>query len=141
MTPLQQKLQDLYLSLSNESLVSLTEIYSEQIEFVDPVGSHRGITQLKSYFANLLSNCITCRFDIHSQDQAEQKLFIRWTMHYAHPMLSSGKLLSLDGISELHIEDGLVSFQRDYYDLGAMMYEHVPLLGRVIRRLKQRLSS
>ena len=29
---------------------------------------------------------------------------------------------------------------RDYFDAGALLYEHVPLLGRVIRWLKRRMG-
>ena len=38
-------------------------------------------------------------------------------------------------------EDGKVIYQRDFLDVGAMIYEHVPLLGKVIRYLKQRMNK
>lgn len=141
MTPIQLKLQDFYASLSDEALNELGEIYSPDVEFVDPVNSHKGLAQLTTYFSHLLSNCHTCKFDIHGYDNCGQTLFIRWTMHYAHPKLKNAQQLSLDGISELHIRDERVYYQRDYYDMGAMLYEHIPVIGAVIRWLKGRLSQ
>ena len=47
----------------------------------------------------------------------------------------------LPGVSYLTFEDGKIREQRDYYDLGAMLYEHVPLVGYVIDKIKQRLTD
>jgi hypothetical protein len=34
-----------------------------------------------------------------------------------------------------------VCLHRDYFDLGAMLYEQLPLLGAVVRTLKGRLGA
>jgi hypothetical protein len=31
--------------------------------------------------------------------------------------------------------------QRDYYDAGQMIYEHLPLLGWVVRGIKRRVGA
>ena len=31
--------------------------------------------------------------------------------------------------------------EKDYYDMGAMLYEHIPLLGKIISMLKARLRG
>jgi hypothetical protein len=34
-----------------------------------------------------------------------------------------------------------VVLQRDYYDAGEMIYEHLPLLGWAVRSVKRRVRS
>ena len=46
----------------------------------------------------------------------------------------------LDGASHLRLADNRIAYQRDYYDLGAMLYEHIPLLGGAVRAVKARLK-
>ena len=38
-------------------------------------------------------------------------------------------------------EAGKVCQHRDYFDLGAMLYEQLPLLGPVVRTIKMRLGA
>jgi hypothetical protein len=44
------------------------------------------------------------------------------------------------GMTYLRFADR-ISYQRDHFDAGALVYEHVPLLGWLIRLLKRRLQS
>lgn len=130
-----------YSDVTRDALTQLPRIYSDSVRLVDPVGEHHGLAALTAYFENLLSNTTTCRFDIHSCIESAEAASVTWTMTWQHPSLAKGQPLRLDGMSELRIKDDLIVCQRDYYDLGAMLYEHVPLLGSVIRQLKQRLKG
>lgn len=38
-------------------------------------------------------------------------------------------------------EHGLITRQRDYYDAGEMIYEHLPLLGWAVRGVKRRVNA
>jgi len=37
------------------------------------------------------------------------------------------------------LDDGRVNDHRDYFDMGEFIYERVPVLGRIIRAIKNRL--
>jgi hypothetical protein len=47
----------------------------------------------------------------------------------------------VQGSSHLKGVGDKVVYHRDYLDLGAMLYEQLPLLGRVIRSLKNRAAN
>ncbi len=82
----------------------------------------------------------SCRFeflDIHAGPAAS---WMRWNMHYSHPRLKRGAVLKLEGASLLQHRDK-VYFQQDYYDMGAMLYEHLPLLGGAIGAIKRRMAG
>jgi len=47
----------------------------------------------------------------------------------------------LDGISVIRFdEEDLVVYHRDYFDVGAMVYEHVPVVRFFVRQVKKRLQ-
>lgn len=139
MTELAQQLTQFYTEITMDSVEQLGFIYDPKVEFVDPVRSHHGLPALQRYFANLLGNVTHCRFDISSIDAINNRLFIVWKMHYGHPQVAGGKPLTLQGTSVLKTEANKVVFQQDYYDMGAMLYEHIPVLGFVVKKLKNRL--
>lgn len=135
------QLADVYRHLELSSLPQLAQIYHPQVIFIDPVGQHNGIAALEGYFRQLLKSVNYCRFDIQQTLICGDQATLLWRMAYSHPTLSKGKQLSLDGVSHLKLAADKVIYQRDYYDLGAMLYEHIPLLGRAVKALKARLKA
>lgn len=136
-----ERFSSLYRSLTTESVDKLGDVYAPNALLVDPIGSHEGLDAIKHYFANLLENNQSCQFVIERQTLNDNQGFVVWTMIYQHPKLASGATLKLNGISELRTEHDLIVYQRDYYDLGEMIYEHIPMLGFVVRKIKQRLKG
>jgi len=131
-----------YEQLQSSSLSQLPSVYSEDVRFIDPVTEHHGLDALHAYFDRLLENCGECRFTIHNCLLQERQGFVTWTMAFSHPKLKKGATLFVDGCSEIMLNaDQKVCLQRDYYDLGAMLYQHLPVIGPVINWLKKRLNS
>lgn len=136
-----ERLADFYRYLDNGQLPQLSRIYHPHIVFIDPVGQHNGVDALEDYFQQLLKTVNYCRFEIHQILENDDEATLLWRMDYSHPSLKKGQDLSLEGVSHLRVADELIIYQRDYYDIGAMLYEHVPLLGSAVRALKARLRS
>lgn len=136
--PLINKVQHLYQAFSLIDVDKLGEIYHDNILFQDPFHQVKGLTALKLYFERLYTNVNTCRFEFHQQDVVNNKAFLTWTMHLEHPKLNRGRAIYVEGISELCLQDRIVA-HRDYFDGGQMLYEHLPLLGCVVRHIKKRL--
>jgi limonene-1,2-epoxide hydrolase len=130
-----------YQDLNRESVKNLNDVYHDDICFDDPVGSHSGLQTVKDYFDGLLTNTLGCRFNISNVIKEDNQAFIVWTMHYEHPKLKGGKTLTVNGTSYIKIQDEKVIYQRDYFDLGEMLYENVPLIGRIILWLKNGLKT
>lgn len=129
-----------FSELNASNLQRLGEIYSEDIRFRDPLHDVRGLSQVRSYFAELYANVSELRFDFYGFDQiAEGEGYLRWTMSYRHPRLKKGELIRVEGCSYL-LWNGKVHQHRDYFDAGALLYENLPLMGSAIRWLKGRLA-
>ncbi len=138
---LQQRFSQFYSSLDIESLQHLDSIYADDVTFVDPVAVHHGLLALDDYFRRLLVGCERCDFDIRSQYFDDTRGWVNWTMTFVNSRLNRGEAISVDGSSVLEITDDRISYQRDYYDMGAMIYEQIPVLGRVIRHIRGRMAA
>lgn len=130
---------DYYQDLTQESLSQLDEIYTNDAEFIDPLHTIQGLKNITNYFENMVGNTIYCRFDIEAVLEGEGEAFVTWVMHFAHPKLNNGKNISVPGSSHLKFNYA-ICYHRDYYDMGQMIYEQIPLLKTLIAKIKNRIS-
>ncbi|MEA9990312.1 nuclear transport factor 2 family protein [Pseudomonas sp. RTS1] len=129
-----------FATLDKHNLHLLGRLYSEDVAFADPLHEVQGLPALQRYFADLYSNVSELNFDFHGFDTvAEGEGYLRWAMRFRHPRLAGGQVIEVPGCSHLMWHDKVYR-HRDYFDAGALLYEHVPLLGRVIRWLKRRMG-
>ena len=137
-----EKFCDIYRSLNAENLNRLEEIYTQDVRFIDPAHEIVGLTALTRYFANLYENIEPPQFRFVHYLVDDSEGYVQWEMEFSHPMLGGGKAIKVHGTSFLRFgESGKVFFHRDYFDLGAMLYEQIPVLGRVVTSIKRRLGS
>ncbi len=128
-----------YRDMSDIKLTQLTDIYDSQVLFKDPVHEIRGIDNLHSYTESLMQNVTTLRFEFLDQLVGNESAYLKWNMHFTHPKLSN-KPLTVRGMSQLQFNDK-VYYHEDTYDLGEMLYEHLPILGMGTRFVKKRLKD
>ncbi len=133
------RFKDYFRALHRADLSSLRELYSANLVFRDPVHEVRGIVELEDYYAGMCADLSECRFEYLDESIAERSAYIKWIMHYKHPKLGN-RLISVRGVSHIRWGDK-IEFQEDFYDMGAMLYEQLPLLGNVTRWLRLRLAS
>ena len=131
-----------FAALDADNLERLRQLYDDEVHFSDPLHEVHGLAALRDYFDNLYANVEALEFDFHGMDQVRDgEGYLRWSMRYRHPRLASGQVICVEGCSFLRWNAaGRVVRHRDYFDAGALLYEHLPLLGRIIRWLKGRLA-
>lgn len=130
-----------YTALDNQPHAAMTALYHPDAELIDPFGSHQGLFAIQRYFTHLLVNVSHCRFAIDAPLFDENRFVVTWTMHWSHPKIAGGEALSLPGCSVVTVQDGQVIRQRDFYDAGEMLYEHIPVLGWAVRSVKRRVRA
>jgi ketosteroid isomerase-like protein len=131
-----------YRKLNGDNLHLLSSIYAEDIVFIDPAHTIQGIDNLMSYFASMYSNINSASFHFNNTFRSGDQAYVQWTMEFSHPKLAGGKLISFPGVSSLifNVNEKVIQHQ-DFFDMGAMLYEHLPLFGRVIKSIKKRLGT
>jgi limonene-1,2-epoxide hydrolase len=124
------------IDFTNNSI--LNEIYSDDIVFKDPIHEIHGIENLKKYFQKLNDNLIEGSFLFKDESIVDNKAFLSWEMDLK--LKRPKKNVKTSGISVLIIEDKIIS-QRDYFDAGELFYENIPILGGIIRSIKNKLAK
>jgi len=125
-----------YQGLSTNNLELLESVYHQNITFVDPIHQVEGFDNLYRYFAGLYQNLASCDFIIERVIVQDLHASIYWQMTYQHKKLNKGKAVTLCGNSHISAEADKVIYHRDYLDLGLMLYEQLPVLGKLIRWIK-----
>jgi limonene-1,2-epoxide hydrolase len=133
------RFQAVYASLDSRSLHLLDEVYCEEIVFEDPFTRIEGRDALHAHFESMYANVASCRFDFEDVLASGGRACIQWRMRFRHPRLGRGAEIAVPGVSILRFGER-VQYHRDYFDAGAMLYENVPLLGRVVRHLRARVA-
>ena len=114
----------------------LQTIYTVDVKFVDPVKTVVGLDELSKYFEGLYKRVEKCHFTLNSCLPNSNNHSLEWEMHLKHKNLSRSQEIKLDGASFIEFNDDKVCYHRDYYDLGALLYEHLPILGPVIKKVR-----
>ncbi|MFT5578288.1 MAG: hypothetical protein ACI9WS_001041 [Paraglaciecola psychrophila] len=138
-TDLIKEFKDYYKVLHNSDLSQLRNIYSSDVLFKDPVHEICGLVELEDYFTSMCDDLTDCRFEYLDELVSDHSAYIKWIMHFKHPKLRN-RLVSVRGVSHIKIGEK-IELQEDFYDMGAMLYEQLPLLGNVTRWLRQRLTN
>ncbi|MBA6337408.1 MULTISPECIES: nuclear transport factor 2 family protein [unclassified Colwellia] len=132
---------NVYQTLSTDNLDLLSKIYHRDVIFIDPIHELKGFDNLFEYFQNLYQNLSTCDFVITNIIAEKDQAAIYWTMSYQHPKLNKGKLITVIGHSHIKGYEDKVIYHRDYLDLGSMLYEQLPVLGKLIKLIKQKAAK
>lgn len=127
--------------VDSRNLDLLEEIYSEDVVFEDPLHRVSGRPALREYFARMYDGVASCEFEFSDEVVGPSEAAVVWTMRMRHERFRPNETLELPGMSFLRFRDGRVVHHRDSFDVGAMIYERVPLLGGAVRYIKGRLKE
>lgn len=135
-----ERFKRMFNAMKSGNIGNLAEVYSQDAVFIDPFGRVEGLDNLTRHFEKLYTNVISCEFKFGDLLVSKNDACIPWVMTLRHPKLRGGKPLTVDGISRLQIAQGRVTEHRDYMDAGQMLYENLPVLGRVVRWVRDYAS-
>jgi limonene-1,2-epoxide hydrolase len=132
--------KEVFENLDPSQLDQLRKLYATDVCFEDPLQGIQGLDALISRFEKMYSNIEHCRFKFHHSIVSSDGLFLSWTMLIRHRLINKAELIHVEGASYLKHRNGRIYYHRDYFDLGAMVYENVPILGLFIHSIRGRAS-
>jgi hypothetical protein len=120
---------------------ALPDVYAEAIDFRDTLKVIESRDALRDYFLETVAALHEMRVAIHDIAAAEEGFYLRWTMDVRFRRLAKGRTVRTIGMSHLRFDEaGLVVYHQDYWDSSEGFFEHVPVLGGLIRWVKGRLD-
>ena len=97
--------------------------------------------QMRSYLkhsAEAVESCVVEVKETLSNETGDY--YLRWVMTIRFKRFKKGQDTQTIGISHVRFNpDGLVCFHQDYWDSTAGIFEHIPVLGWMIGKIKARL--
>lgn len=137
-----EKFLRMYQNLHADNVETLKTVYREDVRFVDPAHEINGIADLTAYFSALYTNINSIHFSFLEPLVVDSKGYVRWEMTFSHRRLAGGQPVVVNGVTYLEFdEQGMVYFHQDYFDLGVMLYEQIPLMGRMVKSIKKGLGK
>lgn len=128
-------------TLSPDSLPRLSRHYAEQAYFRDPFNEVRGLPAIEAIFTAMFARLEDPRFRITDSVQAGDAAFLVWDFTFRIRALRPRLERRIHGSTHLRFgPDGRVVHHRDYWDAAGEFYEHLPLVGTVLRGLRRRLA-
>lgn len=119
----------------------LPDTYASDVWFNDTLKTIAGAHALAHYLAESAAAVEACKVSIEDTTRTAQgEYLVRWRMMIRFRKLRRGVDTWTVGISHLRFDaEGRVVYHQDYWNAADGLYEHVPLLGGLIRAIKRRL--
>ena len=131
---------EFYEKLSLSSIATLSKVVHDDVNFQDPFNNVTGIEKYSGVMREMFMTVPDIKFSIISHSYAGEICYLRWKSSGSLKMVSDGPWV-IEGVSELTFHsDGRVLTHIDFWDAGRQFYEYVPVLGRLIKAIRRRLS-
>ena len=89
----------------------------------------------------MYKNVKSIRFDFDHFVESPTEVVGIWKMTLETDKLNSGKPIVVEGNSVIRFgSNGKAIYHRDYFDMGAFVYENIPGLGFVVKKIKDRFK-
>ncbi len=128
----------LFEHLSPDTIAQLEPLLSASVRFQDPFNDVHGVAGVTQVLEDMFRRATEPRFSVQHWAVDDNSGYILWTFSAGLPGLGPWQV---EGVSRLLFDmDGRIASHVDYWDAGAL-YERLPLLGRLLRLIKKRISA
>lgn len=127
-------------NLTPADLERFEQVFAPDACFRDPFNDARGVAAVRRVFEKMFADVEDHRFKVLDHAVAGDRAYLNWEFR----LTPRGKTTSwpIEGMSVIVFrEDGLVTAHIDHYDAAGQIYEKLPLIGAVLRRLRRRISA
>lgn len=124
-------------TLTPTSLDRITDIYAADAQFKDPFNTLNGIDRIRQVYAHMFATLDQPRFVVEQEIAQGEQAFLVWRFEFRR----QGRAMVIRGGTHLVCDcTGRITCHRDYWDAAEELYEHLPVIGSVLRWIKRRLA-
>lgn len=119
----------------------LPETYAEDVVFDDTLKTVRGRDALAHYLGESAAAVEACEVGILDRSSnGEGDYYLRWRMMIRFRRFRRGQDTHSIGMSHLRFNgEGRVVYHQDYWNAADGLFEHIPVIGHLIRAVKRRV--
>ena len=137
-----ERLVQAFEQLAPSNLGELVALYANEARFKDPFNDVRGRLAIETIFRHMFTALHEPRFVVTERVVQGPQCFLTWDFRFRFRRFDTVTLQTVRGASHLVLDDaGLVTLHRDYWDAAEELYEKLPVVGGLMRRLKRRANT
>ena len=129
-------------TLTPQRVAEIAAFYDGQARFKDPFKDVTGVPAIRHIFDHMFVALHDPRFVVTGQVAQGNQCFLTWEFRFRFKNFKTSTEQTILGSSHLVFSpQGLITLHRDYWDAAEELYEKLPLVGSLMRWLKQRANS
>lgn len=129
-------------ALTPQHVTEIATYYDAQARFKDPFNDVTGVPAIQHIFEHMFVALQAPRFVVTGQVVQGNQCFLTWEFRFRFKKFKAATEQTILGSSHLVFSPrGLITLHRDYWDAAEELYEKLPLVGRLMRWLRQRANS
>lgn len=140
-SPRVERIAQVFSALTPDRLDTLAQIYHPAARFEDPFQTVRGLPAIEAVFAHMYQRLGEPRFEVRRCLEHGSDCVLLWDFVFRLQGPRS-PLHRLAGASHLVLDDdGLIVDHVDHWDPARGLYEHLPVLGPLMRWVRRRAAG
>lgn len=132
---------EIFANLQNNSLPGIIdEVYAETFYFNDTFRTIRDKQSLTRYLQKTGEAVASLNVTINDIARSDNEVYVRWSMNMQFSVL--GKAINSDSVGITHLrfnEAGEIILHQDFWDGADAFYQHLPVIGMMIRQIRSQL--
>lgn len=140
-----QRVVQLFNHLQPSDLQRLDQFYTADAQFKDPFNEVQGLAAIQGIFEHMYASLDAPRFVVTQQVLQGSHAFVTWDFLFSIRKYQPQVVQTIRGATHfvLREEQGVwrIAVHRDYWDAAEELYEKLPVVGSVMRWLKQRVNA
>lgn len=112
-------------------------VYAPEAYLNDTLVGIDGVGRIEAYFLHTIERARLLKVEFLDRAPAGTDWYVRWRMTVAADGVNGGRDVVTYGVSQLRFDSaGRVLIHKDFWDAGTGLYEQLPGIGGVIRRVR-----
>jgi len=118
----------------------MQDVYAEDVWFNDTLKTIEGRDSLQQYIMHTQASVSSCRVDVTDIAYSDGNYYARWSMTIVPKGTQPHAAWRSYGMTHLRFNsDGQVVLHQDYWDAAGGLYEHLPIIGWMLRNIRARI--
>lgn len=121
---------------------TVESVYAADAWLYDTLALHHGIEAIKPYFIKTAERAAGVRVEVLDVLRKENEFYIKWSMEIDWSAFRKGGTTRSFGMSHLRFDQrGRVVLHYDFWDSTNGFFEHLPVVGSLIRWIKRKVAA
>lgn len=129
---------DWFEAMTPSTLNEIETVYGSQAYFRDPFNDVSDAQAIRAIYAHMFENLQSPRFVITSVIEQDRAVFLAWQFKFAW----RAREFDIPGATQFCLdESGLIIEHQDYWDVAHGLYEKLPVIGSILKRLRRAMAT